>query len=33
MDNNNKDTITYIIEICTKMNSEHVFGTSIDKMS
>jgi hypothetical protein len=33
MDNRNMDTKLYIIEICTKINSEHVFGTKIDKIS
>jgi hypothetical protein len=33
MDNNNMDTKPYIIEICTTMDSEHVFGTSTEKLS
>jgi len=33
MDNNNMDTKSYIIVMCTKMDCEHVFGTSTGKIS
>jgi len=32
MDNNNMDTKLHIVEIYIKMDSEHVFGTSTDKI-